>query len=116
MTRRRRRRKKKEKNNKKEEDDEEEKEKKKKKGKKKPVVFNNTTFKLFVNYYDIWKNMINIWITKDKIKQIQILKIYESIIMPILLYDSGTWSPTKKEEEQLDAFHRKQLRKLMKVK
>ena len=37
-------------------------------------------------------------------------------IKPILLYNSGTWSPTKEKEEQLDAFHRKQLKKVMNVK
>ena len=55
-------------------------------------------------------------IRKGKIKQSLRLKLYESIIKPILLYISGIWSPTKKEEEQLDAFHRKQLRKVMHVK
>ena len=55
--------------------------------------------------------MNNIWIRKDKIKQRLRLKLYKSIINPILLYNSGTWSPTKKEEEQLDAFHRKTAQK-----
>ena len=60
--------------------------------------------------------MNNIWIRKDKIKQGLRLKLYKAIIKPILLYNSGTWNPTKKEEEQLDAFHRKKLRKVMNVK
>ena len=60
--------------------------------------------------------MNNIWIRKDIIKQGLRLKLYKSIVKPILLYNSGTRSPTKNEEEQLDAFHRKHLRKVVSVK
>ena len=58
----------------------------------------------------------NIWIRKDKIKQKKRLKLYKSLIKPILTYNSGTWSPTRKEEDELDAFHRQQLRKVLNVK
>ena len=58
----------------------------------------------------------NIWIRKDKIKQTLRLKLYKSIVKPILIYNSGAWSPTKKEENELDAFHRKQLRTVLNVK
>ena len=60
--------------------------------------------------------MNNIWIRKDKIKQTLRLKLYKSIVKPILTYSSGTWSQTKKEEDGLDAFHRKQLRTVLNVK
>ena len=60
--------------------------------------------------------MNNIWIRKDKIKQSLRLKLYKSLIKPILVYNAGTWSPTKKEEDELDSFHRRQLRKVMNVK
>ena len=60
--------------------------------------------------------MNNIWIRKDKIKQCLRLKLYKSLVKPILVYNAGTWSPTKKEEDELDAFHRQQLRKVMNVK
>ena len=59
--------------------------------------------------------MNNIWIREEKIKQVLRLKLYKWIINPILLYNSGTWSPTKDKEKQLDAFHRKQLRKVINV-
>ena len=58
----------------------------------------------------------NIWIRKDKIKQSLRLKLYKSIIKPILIYNSGTWSPTKKEDDDLNAFHHKQIRKVMNIK
>ena len=41
----------------------------------------------------------NIWIRKDKIKQTLNVKLYKSLVKPILLYNSGTWGLTKKEEE-----------------
>ena len=48
--------------------------------------------------------MNNIWIRKDKIKQSLRLKLYKSLVEPILVYNAGTWSPTKKEEDELDSF------------
>ena len=60
--------------------------------------------------------MNTIWIRKDKIKQTLRVKLYKAIVKPILLYNSGTWSPTRKEENDLDAFHRCQLRKILNVK
>ena len=35
---------------------------------------------------------------------------------PILVYNCGTWALTKSEEEKLNAFHRKQLRKVLNIK
>ena len=58
----------------------------------------------------------NIWIRKDKIKQTLKVKLYKSLVKPILLYNSGTWGLTKKEEESLNSFHRQQLRKVLNVK
>ena len=58
----------------------------------------------------------NLWIRKDRIKQSTKLKLYKTLVKPVLLYNSGTWSPTQKEEEDLDGFHRKQLRIVLNVK
>ena len=41
---------------------------------------------------------------------------YNALVLPILLYNCGTWSLTKKESNSLDAFHRKQLRGIMGIK
>ena len=60
--------------------------------------------------------MNHVWIRKDRIKLKLRLKPYKSLIKSILTYNSGTWELTKKEEEDLDAFHRQQLRKVMNVK
>ena len=60
--------------------------------------------------------MNNIWIRRDKVKRKTKLKLYRALVKTILTYNSGTWSPTQKEEDDLDAFHRKQLRKVLNVK
>ena len=41
--------------------------------------------------------MNNIWIRKDKIKQTLRLKLYKSIVKPILMYNSGTYLEPNKE-------------------
>ena len=53
------------------------------------------------------------WIRRDKIQLSTRLKLYKSLVKPILLYNCGTWGVTKTEEEKLDAFHRKQLKRLL---
>ena len=60
--------------------------------------------------------MNNVWIRNDRVRQKSKLKLYRALVKPILTYNSGTWSPTQKEEDDLDAFHRKQLRKVLNVK
>ena len=55
----------------------------------------------------------NVWIRKDKIKTTTKLKLYRSLVKPVLTYNSGTWALTKMEEKRLDAFHRTQLRKVL---
>ena len=53
------------------------------------------------------------WIRRDKIQLSTRLKLYKSLVKPILLYNCGTWGVTKTEEEKLDAYHRKQLKRIL---
>lgn len=62
------------------------------------------------------KDLQNVWIRKDKIKQKTRLKLYKTLVKPVLLYNAGTWGITKTEEKNFDAFHRKQLRIVLGVK
>ena len=62
------------------------------------------------------QNMNSVWIRNDKVKQHTKLKLYKTLVKPILTYNSGTWSPTLKEENDLDSFHRKQIRMVLNVK
>ena len=53
----------------------------------------------------------NIWKSK-KIKRHTKLKTYKTLVKSVLLYNSGTWGMTKGEEEKVDAFHQKQLKRI----
>ena len=57
--------------------------------------------------------LTKIWIRKDKLKLGTRLRLYKSLVKPILLYNSGTWGITGAEEDKLNKFHRKQLRRVM---
>ena len=48
----------------------------------------------------------NIWIRKDYISEQLRLKLYKTLVKPVLLYNSSTWGMTQKETKDLDAFHR----------
>ena len=60
--------------------------------------------------------LLNVWIKGDKIKRKTKLKLYRSLVKSILVYNCGTWALTKSEEEKLNAFHHKQLRKVLNIK
>lgn len=50
-----------------------------------------------------------------KIKQQTRVRLYKSLIKSILLYNCGTWGLTQQQEEKLDAFHQRQLRRIIGV-
>ena len=54
-------------------------------------------------------------VAKNKISQNKKLRIFNAYILPILLYNCGTWSLTKTSEEKIDAFHRRLLRRVIDV-
>ena len=57
--------------------------------------------------------LYTIWVRRDKIQLSTRLKLYKTLVKPILLYNCGTWGTTKTEENKLDAFHRKQLKQIL---
>ncbi|GFS07152.1 endonuclease-reverse transcriptase [Elysia marginata] len=63
-----------------------------------------------------FRKMYTIWIRRNKISEERLLRLYKALILPILLYNSGTWATTKTIFEKLNAFHRKQRRNLLGIK
>ena len=61
------------------------------------------------------KEFNQLWIRKEKLSLRVRLRIYNSLVKPILLYNCGTWGISKKEEDSLNAFHRRQLRYVLKI-
>ena len=54
------------------------------------------------------RKLNNVWIRKVKKKTK--LKLYNTLVKSVLLYNSSTWGMTKTDENKINAFHRKQLR------
>ncbi|GFR58493.1 Williams-Beuren syndrome chromosomal region 27 protein [Elysia marginata] len=44
------------------------------------------------------------------------LKLYKALVKSVLTYNCGTWALTQSQEERLNAFHRKQLKKVLNIK
>ena len=57
-----------------------------------------------------------LWSGKKKIKNKTKLRIYKTLVKPILTYNCSTWGLNKSEEDRLDAFHRKQLKRVLGIK
>ena len=57
----------------------------------------------------------NIWYRGNLVSEYRKIQLYEALVLPILLYNCGTWGLTKKNLDCLDAFHRRQLRKVIGV-
>ncbi|GFR58596.1 hypothetical protein ElyMa_005364700 [Elysia marginata] len=58
----------------------------------------------------------NLWFKDNKIKTPTKIHLYKSLVKSILLYNCSTWALTHTEEEKLNAFHRKQLKKILNIK
>jgi hypothetical protein len=59
-----------------------------------------------------FNNMKKVWIRNNKVHIRKRIKLYNTLVKPVLLYNSGTWGMTKNEENSINTFHRKHLRKL----
>ena len=60
-----------------------------------------------------FKRMHSIFIRRNKISEGRRIRLYNAIVLPVLLYNCSTWSLTEKELNSINAFHRKQLRILL---
>ena len=62
------------------------------------------------------RNNENIWKRKWKVKLSTRIKLYNTLVKPILLYNCGTWGLSKTDQNKLNSFHRRQLRRILGVK
>jgi hypothetical protein len=58
-------------------------------------------------YYSI-QNLLSFRLISKKLK----LKIYKTVVLPLLLYGCGTWSLTLREERRLRVFENRVLRRV----
>ena len=60
--------------------------------------------------------LYHVWMKGNKLKTTTKIQLYKSLVKSILLYNCSTWAPTLTEEEKINAFHRKQLKKVLNIK
>ena len=63
----------------------------------------------FANFKKIWKNSKYIE-TNTKIR------LYEALVVPVIMYNSGTWASTRQVLDKLDSLHRRHIKEIMKIK
>ena len=57
----------------------------------------------------------NLWLRRQRVSEKRRIRLYNALVLPVLLYNCGTWGPMKAMLERLDRFHRRQLRNLIGV-
>ena len=58
----------------------------------------------------------HVWVKGNKLKTTTKIRLYKSLVKSILLYNYSTWALTLTEEEKINPFHRKQLKKVLNIK
>ena len=59
----------------------------------------------------MWK----VWLGPSKTSESTRLRLYNCYVLPILLYNCGTWALTYSMPRSIESFHRRQLRKVIGV-
>ena len=60
-------------------------------------------------------SMCSLWLWRKYVSERSRLKLYSSLVLPVLLYNCETWGVPQAVFQRLDCFHRRQLRNLMGV-
>ena len=61
------------------------------------------------------KDMNKLWRKKKFTKISKRIDLYKSLVKSILIYNASTWGLTKADEDNIDSFHRQQLRRVIGV-
>ena len=57
------------------------------------------------------RRLNDVWVRKDRISLRKRLGLYKQLVKQLLTYNCGTWGLSKVDEQKLDTFHRRQLRR-----
>ena len=60
--------------------------------------------------------LYHVWVKGNKLKTTTKIKLYRSLVKSILLYNCSIWALTLTEEEKINSFHPKQLKKVLNIK
>ena len=61
-------------------------------------------------------NLKKIWMRKNRIREHVQLKLYKTIVKPVLMYNSQNWGVTVNDEHNLNSLHRQQLTATLHIK
>ena len=59
------------------------------------------------------RRLNDVWVRKDRTSLRKRLGLYKQLVKPLLTYNCGTWGLSKVDEQKLDTFHRRQLRRIL---
>ena len=62
------------------------------------------------------RNLSKLWYKKNLTTLKTRLRLYETLVKSILLYNASTWGLTINDDKELDSFHRRQLREIVGIK
>ena len=60
-----------------------------------------------------FRELSTVWFRRSRISLPLWLRLYESFVVPVLIYNMGTWGLTKAELDRLDAYDRRHLRQIV---
>ena len=60
-----------------------------------------------------FRKLSTVWFSQSRISLPLWLRLYESFVVPVLIYNMGTWGLTMAELDRLDAYHRRHLRQII---
>ena len=62
-----------------------------------------------------YQSLNRLWFRRNIVSPSRRVRLYKAFVLPVLLYNCGTWGATKGQMNKVDAFHRRQLRHLLGV-
>ena len=60
-----------------------------------------------------FNTLVNLWMRRQVISEATRLRLFDAFVLSILTYNCGVWVLSSRDATAMDAFHRKQLRRLL---
>ena len=60
-----------------------------------------------------FRSLWQLWARRDRVEEKLRLRLYNAFVLPVMLYNCGTWAPTSAALESLESHRRRQLRNLL---
>ena len=60
-----------------------------------------------------FRSLTQLWNSKGRVRLVIRLYTYKALVLPVLLYNCGTWGAESSVIAKIDIFHRRQLRRVL---